>query len=523
MPDSYADAAAGSADKLLQAERLLDEFLDDYDPNLYLVEDATAVMVRMTKMERRLEAGRLSTARRLEKAHVYRHEGFKSAGGWLSTITGQGVGQAAASLETARAIEEQPLVQEAFSSGRLSGAQAKEIASASEACPDEARNLLDQASRLNLGELKRRCAEIRSVAGSAAEEIAREEKIRKTRFCKTWVDSEGAGRLEARMTTEALGIFRSVLGEYEKQVFSNARRSGIRESRQAYAADALVAMAVCSVAPEAPHAATADADPAGTDLAGADHADTFDDAVDDLAVDDVAGDPVHRSTGDPAGRPTFCRPRALVRVVVSAEALLRGHVGPGETCEILGSGPVPVSLARELIPDAILELVVTKGVDVTTVVSDSRYVRKALRIALEQRDQVCVVPHCNVSYPLERDHWQVDYANHGPTELDNLARLCLWHHHQKTDKGWRLVGPPGQWQFLPPDQVAALKPDEPGEEKPDRAAGKKPEKRAAEKPEPPTGESGAGPPSPGAGPPETSTGPPKKPRPKDPPIQPPLL
>jgi hypothetical protein len=158
-------------------------------------------------------------------------------------------------------------------------------------------------------------------------------------------------------------------------------------------------------------------------------------------------------------------------------------VGPGETCEILGSGPVPVSLARELIPDAILELVVTKGVDVTTVVSDSRYVRKALRIALEQRDQVCVVPHCNVSYPLERDHWQVDYANHGPTELDNLARLCLWHHHQKTDKGWRLVGPPGQWQFLPPDQVAALKPDEPGEEKPDRAAGKKPEKRAAEKPD----------------------------------------
>ena len=165
-------------------------------------------MRRMAKMKRRHGSGLSCTARRLEKAHVYKHEGFKTAGGWLATITGQPVGQAAASLEAARTIEEHPLVQEAFSSGRLSEAQAKEIASASEACPEEARNLLDQAaSGLGLGELKRRCREIRSVAGSEDEEIARHEKIRKTRFCRTWVDSEGAGRLEARMTTDALRSF----------------------------------------------------------------------------------------------------------------------------------------------------------------------------------------------------------------------------------------------------------------------------------------------------------------------------
>ena len=150
-----------------------------------------------------------------------------------------------------------------------------------------------------------------------------------------------------------------------------------------------------------------------------------------------------------------------MRVVVSADALFRGHVSPGETCEIPGAGAVPVSLARDLIDDAILDLVVTRGVDVTTVVSDSRYVRKALQIALEQRDQVCVVPGCNISDPLERDHWQVDYSKHGPTEYDNLARLCPWHHHLKTNKGWRLLGPPGQWRFIPPD------PPHPGESPPD--------------------------------------------------------
>jgi len=232
------------ADKLLASEQLLDEFLSDYDPNLYLVEDATLRMRQMERMKRRLEAGALLTARRLEKAHVYKHEGFKTAGGWLATITGQPVGQAAASLEAARVIEVQPLVQEAFSSGRLSEAQAKEIASAVEACPDEARSLLDEAaSGLGLGELKRRCADLRSVAGSEAEEIARHEKIRKTRFCRTWVDSEGAGHLEAKLTPDALGILRSCLGGYEKQVFEDARREGRRESRQAYTADALLAMA----------------------------------------------------------------------------------------------------------------------------------------------------------------------------------------------------------------------------------------------------------------------------------------
>jgi hypothetical protein len=343
----------------------------------------------MARMTRLLAAGSLNTARRLEKAHVYKHEGFKNAGTWFATITGQLVGQASASLEAAKAIEEHPLVQEAFSSGRLSEAQAKEIASAADTCPEKARDLLDEASGLDLGELKRRCRELRSVAGSEADEIARHEQIRKARFCRTWVDSEGAGHLEARMTTDTLGVLRSVLGEFEKQVFEEARKGGLRESRQAYMADALVAMAARALAPD-----TA------------------------VAVD-TASDPAN----DEASRHASRGPKALMRVRVDAEAFFRGHVIAGETCSIPGIGPVPVALARGLLGDAILELVITRGTDVTTVCSDSRYVRKALRIALEERDQVCVVPGCQTADPLERDHWQVDFSKDGPTELDNLARL----------------------------------------------------------------------------------------------------
>jgi len=36
------------------------------------------------------------------------------------------------------------------------------------------------------------------------------------------------------------------------------------------------------------------------------------------------------------------------------------------------------------------------------------------------------------------------------TRLDNLARLCRWHHYLKTYRGYRLTGPPGEWRWEPP-------------------------------------------------------------------------
>lgn len=214
------------------------------------------------------------------------------------------------------------------------------------------------------------------------------------------------------MTPDALGVIRTSLGTYEKLVFSDARKSGRKESHQAYMADALVAMAEASVR--------------GTNaLAGSQSKD-----------------------GPDTKRPRRAKdPKPLIRIRVDLQALVRGHAIAGETCSIPGLGPVPVALARELIGDAILELVVTKGTDVTTVCTSTRHVSKALQVALEERDPVCCVPECEMADPLERDHWQIDYSKDGPTELDNLARLCPWHHDQKTHRGWRLIGPPGQWRF----------------------------------------------------------------------------
>jgi hypothetical protein len=51
---------------------------------------------------------------------------------------------------------------------------------------------------------------------------------------------------------------------------------------------------------------------------------------------------------------------------------------------------------------------------------------------------------------LEIDHVEPWSATR-VTKLDALARLCRFHHAQKTHEGYRLEGGPGHWRWLKPD------------------------------------------------------------------------
>jgi 5-methylcytosine-specific restriction endonuclease McrA len=81
---------------------------------------------------------------------------------------------------------------------------------------------------------------------------------------------------------------------------------------------------------------------------------------------------------------------------------------------------------------------------VTRVAHAGRTIPAHLRSALEARDPTCVVPGCEVRSGLEIDHI-VPVSRGGWTRMDNLARLCRYHHGEKTHRGWRLEGGPGNW------------------------------------------------------------------------------
>ncbi len=235
---------------------------------------------------------------------------------------------------------------------------------------------------------------------SEEDEVQRHERMRRARQCRLWTDEEGFGRLHAKLAPDAFAVLKANLERIERDVFDKARKEGAHESRQAYLADALVSMAKASGS-------------------------------------ETGGDGTTKSAST----------KTLVRIRVDLDALIRGYAEAGETCEIPGVGRVSVAIARAVLGDALLELVITNGIDVSTVVSDSRYVRKALNIALQERDPTCVVQGCNATDFLERDHWQKDFSKKGKTAIYNLARLCGFHHRQKTHGGWVLSGGPGNWSF----------------------------------------------------------------------------
>ena len=118
-------------------------------------------------------------------------------------------------------------------------------------------------------------------------------------------------------------------------------------------------------------------------------------------------------------------------------------------CEIPGVGPVPVSTARALLPEAFVKVIVSDGVDVLSVTHVGRGIPSHVRSAIEERDPTCVVPGCDVAVGLEIDHWQTDFGKGGPTALANLARLCHPHHFMKTYRGFALGGGPGKWEWGP--------------------------------------------------------------------------
>jgi hypothetical protein len=163
--------------------------------------------------------------------------------------------------------------------------------------------------------------------------------------------------------------------------------------------------------------------------------------------------PAGSTDGRRAPRPARAR-RAPVEgiILVDLDALRRGYTLDGETCEVQGIGSVPVEMARDMLRDALLRLVVT-GTDVTVVSTITRHVPREVRAALLARDKGrCVVPGCGATRGLQIDHAFVDFARGGPTRLTNLDLLCGPHHFRKTHLGWRLGWDArAGWSFTPPD------------------------------------------------------------------------
>jgi len=344
------------------------------------------------ELERLAGAVRTLAAPRAAESNVWDREGFRSPAHWLALRSGTSVAQATSTLEAARRLDDQPVVDAAVRAGRVSVAQAIELTSATGASPAHESVLVDYAQREPLARLREQC---RRVIASAAHEqhLDRYRKVHESRFVRHWTDRDGAWRLDARLTPDDGAKVWAVIERERAAVFTDARRDGRREPYDAYTADAFVRVITGS--------ATAKGAP------------------------------------------------ATVHVDVDHAALVRGHTIAGERCEIRGIGPVPVAVARRLADDSVLKVLVTDGVDVRAVAHAGRTIPAHLRSALERRDPNCVVPGCSARERLEIHHL-VPFALGGPTTLDNLVRVCAHHHSRITNDGAQLVRHDHGWAWRGP-------------------------------------------------------------------------
>jgi hypothetical protein len=105
-------------------------------------------------------------------------------------------------------------------------------------------------------------------------------------------------------------------------------------------------------------------------------------------------------------------PRGETILLVNLESLRRGSVEAGETCEIAGVGPVPVSVARDLFGDSLLKVVIRDGTDIRTVVHAGRTPTAKQRTAILVRDGGrCVRPTCD--RPIAEIDHTIDWAAPG--------------------------------------------------------------------------------------------------------------
>ncbi|MCA1832106.1 MAG: HNH endonuclease signature motif containing protein [Actinomycetota bacterium] len=357
------------------------EFVTLLDASRLHPQRATELFEKISEVARLADAALTLLAGCVEETRVWRAAGSSSAAAWVADRMGAPLGHATAMLNTADRISELPLVREALLAGELSAVQADEISAAAIADADAQETLLSHAATESVASLRERCRDVRAAA--IGDENAN-ERIRRGRYLRHWQDRDNAVRIDARMAPDDAAPLIAVIDARAHALSAEARASRQLETFEAYAADALTSL------------------------------------VDGSSV------------------------KTVVNVHVSGSALDRGHTIAGETSRIDGVTPISVGAAKRLAINGFVKILETDGADVRRVVHAGRSIPARLRTVLEVRDPTCVVPGCNRRYGLEIDH-VTPFALGGPASLENLVRLCRYHHSQKTLHGWRLEGEPGNW------------------------------------------------------------------------------
>lgn len=365
---------------VVEASRALRDGLAALDVETLSGADSAALVAVLATTEKVCAAAKARAAVRAAACGAHRDLGFADAAEWLSRQSGSSLPAAKAAIETVTALADAPNTRAAVEAGDVSLAQAGEITRAEAEAPGSEAALLAYARTHGLRSLQDRARSVRMAAADPDEAHRRRHAARSVRH---WVDAEGMVHINAALAPEVgLPIVNKLDAETDR-IRREARRAGSTEPREAHAADAFVRL----------------------------------------------------FEGAGKGRAN----RADLVFVMDLRAWRRGHAHLGEASHVVGGGPLPVSVIKDLTRDAFVKAVVHDGVALHTVAHLGRHIPAELRTALDLgplpdlAGVSCTEAGCGRTYGLEWDHIHPNAAR-GPTSYDNLQPRCWPHHQQKTER-----------------------------------------------------------------------------------------
>jgi len=409
---------------LAESVDMLHAALVSFQPEAYPGEHCATLAEKLAALEKVSAAARVRSAARAGECGAHRERGFAEVSDWMARATGSTAGSAKAALETAAALESQPEAKAALDAGELSFAQARELVKTEAAVPGSTAGLLDVAKGQNLRTLKEQARDRRLRAIDPEELHTRQHAAM---YHRTWTTALGTIAYAGELPPE-LGIpFTNRLDAETDRLWRKAHQKANRHNA-AGQQDLAAAAAATNSAANAASGATSAANGSGSAGFGAKAA---------VRRSALAAQALVRMLENEDGKGKANR--ADMVIVCDLAAYRRGHAHDGEPCHIIGGGPIPVSLAKELGRDAFLKAVLHTGTELHTIAHLGRKYPAVLRTALELgappefNGNVCAAPGCDRQYHLQRDH--IDpVANDGLTSYLNNQWLCPTDHRIKTER-----------------------------------------------------------------------------------------
>ncbi len=389
------------AGSVVELARALCAALVSFRPEACSGEECAVVVEELAAVEKVSAAARVRAAARAGSCGAHRERGFADVSGWMARATGSTAGSAKAALETAAALESQPEVKAALDAGELSFAQARELVKTEAAVPGSTADLLDVAKGQSLRALRDESRDRRLRAIDPEELHAMQHAAMHHRH---WTTALGTIAYAGQLPPE-IGI------PFTTRLDAETDRLWLKTHRAS---------------------ASGSGGNVGFDAGAADSTA----AKSESRRSVLAAQAFVRMMENGGGKGKANR--ADLVVVCDLQAYRRGHAHQDEPCHIVGGGPIPVSLAKDLGRDAFLKAVLHAGTEIHTIAHFGRRYPAVLQTALDLgappkfNGNVCAAPGCDRRYHLQRDH--IDpVANGGETSYANNQPLCPPDHRLKTE------------------------------------------------------------------------------------------